>query len=626
MKSIKNIIINAAVIATAGFGLSSCDIDMLPLNEVVLENFWTDKTDVESVVTSCYAAVQDTKYIDNLIVWGETRSDNVAEGAQVTEALKYLMKGSIKTKSEYCDWSSMYTVINRCNTVLEYAPIVAEKDPNYTESDMKINIAECKFLRAMTYLYLIKTFKDVPFTLEASIDDTQEYRLKQTGFNEILEALIKDIEGCKDFAPRRYSEYVKNTGRITRAAMYSLLAELYLWRASDYNLSAAEQDVYYKKCVEACDYVINYKYRQYTDNDFENIDIRRLIDKEVYNEHGYPLLAEEMTVGQNSGGPQAFNSIFGQGGSFETIFEIKFNAGAHKATNTAVNRMYGLSSRDARVVGHEKLMESKPENNSAVYSSQKLFSVPSDYRMIASFYYKEDATDYNIYKYVVDKNLAGDKTEHFGSVGSVFTPATNNQSYRNDNCPNWIIYRLTEIMLFRAEAEIELAYHMDASAPEEDDTATEGTGSKRRKAAYFALGSSLSTADELKEDAFNLISAVYRRSNPEVKTKPNFAPKYGDVSATVESFRSLLMDERRREFLFEGKRYYDLVRISRRVGNTDLFRKALQTKYGEAGQSVAIKMLNMNFMYMPVSYNEMIVNPNLVQNECYLDELENIKN
>lgn len=620
MKSIKKYIMYAAALATAGFSLSSCDIDMLPLNEVVLENFWTNKDDVESVVNSCYEAATKSDYINDLLVWGECRSDNVAPGSSAGDNLKYLLKGSIKTQSSYCDWSAMYLVINRCNTVLEYAPIVAKKDPNYTDSDLKINIAECKFLRAYSYLTLIKTFKDVPYTSVASIDDTQEYRLPQTKFEAILDSLIEDIESCKNFAPRRYSisEREKNTGRVTRGAMYSLLAELYLWRASDSNLSEAQQDEYYRKCVDACDYVLNYKLRQYEDNDFEDIDIRRVIDKEVYNEYGYPLLAEERTVGQSDNGPEAFNSIFGEGGSFETIFELKFKAGSSEVSNKALTDLYGTSATSQQIVGHEKLLEKKPETSSS-YTDQKLFSVPSDYRSIAAFYFKEDATDYNIYKYVVKDNKAGDKRENFGSVGTVFTPATKSQTYRSDP-PNWILYRLSEIMLFRAEAEIELAFHMNEATTDET---TETTPSKRRKSSVYVAGNSLATADELKQDAFNLISAVYRRSNPVVKTQTKYAPTKPE---TVGAFRTLLMNERRRELLFEGKRYYDLVRLSRRDGNTQAFRAALSNKYGDAGQSVAIKMVQMDFMYMPVSYFEMKVNPNLVQNPCYLDEIENTKN
>ena len=85
------------------------------------------------------------------------------------------------------------------------------------------------------------------------------------------------------------------------------------------------------------------------------------------------------------------------------------------------------------------------------------------------------------------------------------------------------------------------------------------------------------------------------------------------------------MNERRREFLFEGKRFFDLVRSARRNGNTLELRQALQTKYGEAAPAVTIKLVQMGFMYLPVYKKEMKINPALVQNECYLDEEENKK-
>ena len=143
-----------------------------------------------------------------------------------------------------------------------------------------------------------------------------------------------------------------------------------------------------------------------------------------------------------------------------------------------------------------------------------------------------------------------------------------------------------------------------------------------RKASVLVRGTSLTTADELKLDAYNLISAVYRRSNPVVQTKKQYAP---EQPQTYDAFHKLLMNERRREFLFEGKRFYDLVRAARRVGNTQEMRQALATKYSEAGPAVAIKLIQMGFMYMPVYRKEMKINPALVQNESYLDEDENKK-
>lgn len=629
MKSIKNIIITTTAYVVAGLGLSSCDIDQLPLNEVVYENFWTNKDDVESVVASCYVGASADGYVENLLVWGEGRSDNVQVGNDLPDSLRYLLQGSLKTTNPYCNWSAFYNVINRCNVVLHEAPKVKDKDPNYTESDYRINIAECKFLRAYSYLTLIKTFKDVPFTFDASIDDTQNFRLPQTKFEVILDSLISDIESCKNYAPRRYSEVAKNTGKVTRAAMYSLLSELYLWRASDVNLTPDQQNVYYRKCIEACDYVLNFKIEQYEANDIDGLDLRTVVDREVYGEYGYPLLAEEMTPGTNNGGPQATNFIFGDGGSFESIFELTYSYQGQQTVSNVVRKKYGSSSEQQQMLANEKMLEVKPDN-SASYSDNKLFSVPSDYRSIASFYFNETNGGYNIYKYVVQDNRAGDPRENYGTVGTAYTAATRTQSYgRSGGDPNWIFYRLTEIMLFRAEAEIELARNMDAAAAPApaDTTSTDSTAApssiKMRKASIAVTGSSLATADELKKDAFDLISAVYRRSNPIVKTSPKYAPTQ---PTTYDGFHTLLMNERRREFLFEGKRYYDLVRASRRVGNTREFRAALATKYGDAGASVAIKMIQLDFMYMPVAKSEMKVNPALVQNSCYLDEQENIKN
>jgi hypothetical protein len=140
---------------------------------------------------------------------------------------------------------------------------VAEKDPNYTESDLRVTMAEAKTIRALNYFYLIRAFKDVPFTFEPSIDDTKEYQMPASKFENILDSLILDLEACKDYAPRQYTERTKNTGRVTRAAIYSLLADLYLWRASDYNRAKPLQQADYHKCIQYCDWVLNFKYEEY---------------------------------------------------------------------------------------------------------------------------------------------------------------------------------------------------------------------------------------------------------------------------------------------------------------------------------------------------------------------------
>lgn len=646
MKKIKNIIMSAAAFAAAGLGLSSCDIDMLPLNEVVYENFWTNKDDVDNVVTSCYSAMTSFDYVRRLVVWGELRGDNVSQGPNVNDdnEIKFLLKGSIKTTNGYNNWASFYTVINRCNVVLAEAPLVAEKDPNYTTSDLRINIAECKFLRAYSYFTLVKTFKDVPFTYEASFDDSQNYRLPQTSGDSIITALIADIEECKDYAPNKYSDKYSSIGKVTRPAMYSLLADLYLWKASDAKLSKEEQNENYKKCIECCDWVIRFKKNQYDSNDFFNEpNIREDMDKYVHDEYGYPLLAEEKTPGTNNGGPLATQAIFNKCFSFETIFEMGFYNGLNTTLiSECVTGVYGTETgKNQKVVASEKLFESKPETN-ATYSDNRLFSVPSDYRSITSFYFNENNGGYNIYKYCLNRNYAGEKSYNYGSVGTQYTAATETQTY--GGYANWILYRLTDIMLMRAEAEIELANNLANAVADETPDETPGdnagddnnaeTQQSRATRAVAVDGSTLSTSAELYDDAFNLISAVYRRSNPIVKNKPAYAPSNGNSGTFAPkngvydytAYHTLLMNERRRELLFEGKRYFDLVREARRNGNTRAFRQAMSNKFSDSNPAVAVKMVQMDFLYMPVLKAEMKVNPLLKQNSCYLDEEENTKN
>ena len=59
MKKINKKISLVGLVAALGLTVASCDLDLLPLNEVVLENFWTNKQDVQSVVSSCYLGIQE---------------------------------------------------------------------------------------------------------------------------------------------------------------------------------------------------------------------------------------------------------------------------------------------------------------------------------------------------------------------------------------------------------------------------------------------------------------------------------------------------------------------------------------------------------------------------------------
>ena len=69
--------------------------------------------------------------------------------------------------------------------------------------------------------------------------------------------------------------------------------------------------------------------------------------------------------------------------------------------------------------------------------------------------------------------------------------------------------------------------------------------------------------------------------------------------------------------MFEGKRYYDLVRRSQRDGNTEYLASKCSNKDINLQSIIQSKMKNMDAIYWPYNLDEMKVNPNLHQNPAF---------
>ena len=149
---------------------------------------------------------------------------------------------------------------------------------------------------------------------------------------------------------------------------------------------------------------------------------------------------------------------------------------------------------------------------------------------------------------------------------------------------NWIVYRMSEIYLMKAEAMTQL------SGDEEN----------------------------LKE-AFKYVREVFKRSNPYAyaannNTASNDTLKWKRNFETQENMERLIMAERQREFIIEGKRWFDLVRFALRRGSTSEMLEILTRKYSSNRLSIQAKLADMQSLYSPVQYNEIKNNNLLYQN------------
>ena len=564
---------------------SSCSdfLELEPRDEIILEQFWNEKADVDGILAGCYSGLQSDAVIRRMMIWGEFRSDNIGVGLNIDRDgnLENVLKENITAKNAYTTWDAFYSVINRCNTLIKYAPDVAAKDPGYTESELQANIAEVTAIRCLTYFYLIRAFRDVPYTTEAYTDDDQPMELPATAFDDVLDSLIVSLESVKDMAIKRYpvTKPIYQTGRITRDAINAMLCEMYLWKKD------------YQRCIEYADLVIESKKAIAEENDASSTTGRTGRGRtgtsgsgsnyERYN--GYPLL-DEAKMSNYYG--EAYSELFGSDtyaktASQEIIFSLVFDdtpIASGMLANSAVNTFYGHASVDRGLVAPSDYVLEDIEKT----ASRSIFAD------------RNKLLDARMYEAVNSKQKSVNKftTTEVNINVTIPTSPDSPPSMRypeNDNGSNWIIYRLTDIMLLKAEALVQ----------------TMLTGSEQATIDFNA---------PILAQAFSLVNAVNKRAVCQSNlTDTLLATDY----STKAQMEELVMRERQRELMFEGKRWFDLVRQAQRTGSTDAIAAAAVAKAGSNATMVQNMLTKMDAIYWPYNLEELKVNHQLVQNPAF---------
>ena len=386
----------------------------------------------------------------------------------------------------------------------------------------------------------------MPYTTQPSIDDTQAYVLPATPFNAVLDSIIIDLEKVKDDAVRRYYQddspnAYQNSSKITRWAIYALLADLYLWKGD------------WDNCIKYCDLVIDFKKEQY----------KEMIEREG-NVNNIALFGDipmilEKPVGSTVCG-NAYNEIFGEGNSFESIFELYFRSNQSQQ-NSWVSSYYGNNNTTmGRLSAPDFLCKDAALGNNLIFKK-------TDGRVYEST--ELDNSSYAITKFA--RRSVSYSTQNVTKEADLNLSS----SRRSSADANWIFYRLSDMLLIKAEAEIQ-----------------------RGEGGY--------------ERAFNLINIVNKRANDVINNARTDTLKMADYVTSKASMEELLLEERQREFMFEGKRWFDLVRVARRDGNNNRLISLASRKYIENVNAIKIKLADPNIIYFPYAKSELKVNPLLV--------------
>ena len=561
---LKNIFIKSGVALLMGASLSSCSdfLEIEPLNEIVLEKFWNEESDVENMIAGCYSALQAQVVVDRMMAWGEFRSDNLVGGTNIQNDthLQNIFKENLNASNAYTSWGEFYDIINRCNTTIYYAPSVADKDPNFTKTELNASIAEASAIRDLCYFYLIRAFRDVPYTTVPYLDDTQKMDQPAVKFNLVLDSLIMDLEKVKDYAMVKYpekKEYYQN-GRITRDAIYAMLCDMCLWKKD------------YAKAIYYADLVI----KSLTDDYQYKLDNRSgSVSSVDQMQDGYPLISDKPSSGNLYG--DAFRSIFIEGNSRESIFELIYMNDNNFLANNFVSYRFGNATTFPGFVKPADFIGSDVRDELfAVYLTKNDTRYYENIQAIGS-------SDFGVNKYVATASLDVSTTTYQTRYGS--RPS---EKYCHSN---WIIYRLTDVMLMKAEALCEMINLEDESE----------------------MGKAQN--DSLLKQAYRIVNVINKRSNCATS---NQDIKY-DSYSSKNLMANLVMDERQRELMFEGKRWFDLVRRSLRDGNTNYLVSQVMRKGSDNASVTQSKLAKMDAIFWPYNKDELKVNNALQQNPAF---------
>lgn len=434
-------------------------------------------------------------------------------GLNGQSALNEVRTGNILPTNSMTSWSSMYNVIGMANSVIKYAPSVVEKDASFNEFEMRSIVAEAHFLRALSYFYLVRTFENVPYITEPYVTDDAEFLVTQSSGDSILACEIDCMSPYIESAKVMFPDTIYNKGRATCWALLTLRADMELWLAS-------KDESYYQKCIDDCDAVIH---------------------------SGYIAL-----IGQGNSNQSWFYN-FSPGNSNESIFEVQFNN-----LSGQTNSFYSWFSA---------------QDNSSMPTSQRYYTTD---RFIARMSGIIDPQD-------VRSKLSWGVTNQGGTtipstnVGKYFYEDEAGNKRVSTNTQNWIIYRLAEVYLMKAEALAMQGNRTEAIAT---------LNTVRTRAGSSAL---------------NVNSSAY-------------STDMGVIDA--------IMNERGIEFFAEGKRWFDLLRVGLRhdAANKDWLISKCTEDLNAIDKALVSSKMNKNAphsWYLPVNSDELGRTPALVQNPAY---------
>jgi hypothetical protein len=233
-------------------GMSNCkkDITLTSKNSVTVDDYFHNAQDINTAIAGLYSSFQeemegdgngrDEGYGGRYHYWGEARSDNFDAGQFGTSSTSELALNSVTQNNSPADWGGLYRTIARANLCIANFPKVKTLDNTVTTATLNTAMAQAYAIRAISYLYIVRTWGDAPMWTDVYPDISAEAKKPRTAAGAIMDSLIvPDLTRAYNLMPKGATPTL---WYVSEGAICAIMADAYMWRATYSNFTDAKGD------------------------------------------------------------------------------------------------------------------------------------------------------------------------------------------------------------------------------------------------------------------------------------------------------------------------------------------------------------------------------------------------
>lgn len=250
------------IAAFAMLGLSNCDLDMEPMDQVSDAVFWIKPADFQLAANDFYFSLQEvSQFIDENsdIAFGQG-TDDVSDGSYIAPV-------------NSTDWDTPWQYIQSTSYLLKKAD-----ESGLTDEEIGRWKGEAYFFRAYNYWKLMKNYGGVPKIDIPLNTSSEELYMPRSSQQEIADFIIEDLDKAIPLLPLQSELTADELGRTTQGAALALKARVALFEGTwEKYHDGADASKYLDLAVQSAQAVVNSKeyelYREMGEQSYKYLHI-----------------------------------------------------------------------------------------------------------------------------------------------------------------------------------------------------------------------------------------------------------------------------------------------------------------------------------------------------------------